>query len=36
VTAILREALARPTTGAQDQYRFLVVAAVAFHAWRKH
>ena len=36
VTAILREALARPTTGAQDQYRFLVVATVAFHAWRKH
>ena len=34
VTPALREALARPTTGALDHYRFLIVATVAFYAWR--
>lgn len=35
VAATLLQALRRPATAALDQYRFLVAAAVAFHAWRK-
>ena len=35
VAATLRATLQRPSTGELDQYRFLVLATVAFHAWRK-
>lgn len=35
LAATLLEALARPATAKQEQYRFLVAAAVAYHAWRK-
>lgn len=35
VAVTLLEALARPATAQMEQYRFLVAAAVAFHAWRK-